>query len=474
MNVMKCTKIASKIQSDLVQLIDQYPLVHPIVQAVHAAGGRTLLVGGAVRDLLLGKLTKDLDIEVHGIMLEQLESILSQFGPVDLVGKSFGVLRLHNVDIDWSVPRADSAGRKPLVHIDESMSIKKAFERRDLTINAMGIDLVTFELIDPFGGAADLQAHRLCAPNLELFAQDPLRFFRVMQFIGRFEMEPDEALNQCCARMSLVDVSRERIAVEFEKLLLQSKEPSRGIRWLAQIRRLADVLPELYETIGVEQDPGWHPEGDVFEHTMQALDASVRITYDNEYEMLVLRYAALCHDLGKATTTKIIDGRWRSLGHEKESAVLSKRMLKRIVMKFDLIDDVSLLAAHHMAPGQFIKLNAGLAAYKRLALKLMPRMNLHILADLACADKQGRNPHSREPLRALPDFFEPFLAQARKAQVEFFPEKPVLEGRDLIGIIPPGPALGELLKRAYTIQIEEGITDKLVLKERVLAQPLKR
>jgi len=461
-------KMDSKTQNSLENLLRNYPLLSVISKAIIEAGGRVLLVGGAVRDLLLEKAVKDIDIEVYNIALEQLEILLSNWGPVDLVGKSFGVLRLHNLAVDWSIPRSDSAGRKPTVLFDPHFPIEKAFERRDLTINAMGIDLHTYELIDPFNGRADLASHRLRSPNINLFVQDPLRFFRVMHFIGRFEMEPDEELNNCCTYMVVTHVSSERIAGEFEKLLLLSRQPSRGIRWLAKIGRLADILPEVYQLCGVPQEQAWHPEGDVFEHSMQALDAAACVQQPTDYEMLVLRYAALCHDLGKALTTKCEGGVWRSIGHEIVGAKLSRTLLHRICQKLDLIDDVALLVRHHMAPVLFVKGEAGSAAYKRLAKSLMPRMNLQMLAQLACADHQGRNPLSHEPLKIVSDQVKIFMEKAEQAAVMHTAEKPILQGRDLLDLIPPGPALGVLLKKAYEIQIEEGITDKDELKRRVV------
>ena len=251
---MKLTKIAPDVQSLLQKLLEQQPLVKKIVAEIAKKNGKALLVGGAVRDLLLGLPTKDLDIEIHGLPLDQLQEILSQFGPVSIVGKSFGVLRLHSLDpafaqdelrrtgIDWSLPRADSAGRHPEVIIDPNMNFADAFKRRDLTINAMGIDLNTYELIDPWNGYADLKAGILRAPDEKLFMEDPLRLFRVMQFIGRFEMQPDKELNAICSKMSFKGISVERIEAEFDKLLLKSKRPSLGIRWLREIGRLHTVF----------------------------------------------------------------------------------------------------------------------------------------------------------------------------------------------------------------------------------------
>src|SRR5579863_6797902 len=405
----------------------QYDKVHAIVAVISNNKGRALLVGGAVRDMVMGRTVKDIDIEVYGLSEQQLENILKQFGPVSLVGKAFGVLRLHGLDVDWSLPRADSPGRKPTVVIDPFMSVEVAARRRDLTMNAMALDLVTDELIDPCNGMSDIKNKILRTPDPSFFIQDPLRFYRVMQFIGRFEMFPDDELNTLCKEMDIAHVSRERVEEEFKKLLLYSARPSHGIRWLQQIGRLHDVLPELAATVGVPQNPQWHPEGDVFEHSMQALDAAAIIVkkYDNSFDQLMLLYAALCHDLGKALTTKEVDGVIKSIGHENESEWLGKKMMKRITHNQDLIETVASLVLYHMMPLQFITGKAKLSAYKRLASKLHCKVTMLKLADLCLADKQGRNGKSHEPLTN--DFEDriQFLEKMKEADVCYAPIEPV-------------------------------------------------
>lgn len=458
------------IQRRLALVLNKYPLVIKIAHAIDRLGGRTLLVGGAPRDLVLGVVVKDLDIEVHGLSIESVETVLRSYGPISVVGKSFGVLRVHGLDVDWSLPRIDTAGRKPQVSIDPSMSLKQAFMRRDVTMNAMGIDLITGEFIDFFGGLQDIHDKVLRVPNADLFTEDPLRFYRVMHFVGRFEMVPDEQLNSLCASMDISAVSVERIEQEFEKLLLKSRRPSLGIRWLQDRGRLVDIVPELAVLQGVPQDPQWHPEGDVFEHSMQALDACAhRGDGDDTQTTLISMYAALLHDIGKATTTQYRDGRWRSLGHEHAGALLVKQVLRRITNKKDLVSGVKQLVKYHMVPVQLVISDAPNASYKRLALKLAPYVTLHMLGLLFLADKRGRNAASCKPLTA--DFPEVtlFMQRCQQAQVLRTVEQPLLLGRDLLGLVVPGPEMGRLLKYAYDIQLDEGITDKELLKKRVLA-----
>jgi tRNA nucleotidyltransferase (CCA-adding enzyme) len=429
-------------------------------------GAQVLAVGGAVRDGFLGRPIKDLDCEVYGLSLSQLEELLGTFGPVSHVGKAFGVLRIHGLEVDWSVPRTDSVGRKPNVTLDATLSFKQAFMRRDLTINAMGIDLMTGDLIDPYQGLTDLQNNILRAPNVDTFVEDPLRLFRVMQFISRFAMGVDVSLNAVCATMDVTGVSRERIEQEFKKMLLLAGQPSLGLRWLAEIGRIRDIFPELYALKDVPQRSDYHPEGDVFEHTMQALDAAAIIakTYTMDYEKLVLMYAALCHDIGKPYTTVWDQNRWRSPGHAHAGVPIARTFLRRITREIKLIKTVCTLVEHHMAPGEFVHSTASDGAYKKLATQLYPYTDIRTLTHLAQADTRGRNPDSQKPL----DYYEPridqFYERAQSLGVLDAPESPVLQGQDLFDICQPGPQLGVLLKRAYAYQIKHGIRDPQRLK----------
>ncbi len=484
----------------ITQIYQKYPELKTIIaQLTRIAGVRVLLVGGAVRDILLGETAlKDLDLEVYGLTVAQLETELRKFGTVILVGQAFGVLRLAHLNVDWSLPRSDSVGRKPIVQVDPNLNFHAAFRRRDLTINAMGVDLATGELIDLYGGQQDLKHKILRAVDPELFGEDPLRFFRVMSLMGRFEFQPDLVLNNLCKTMDLTKISRERIEQEFQKLFLKSQRPSLGIRWLQTIGRLEEILPELYNTVGVPQNIKWHPEGDVFEHTMQALDAviydlagdsnnnlqSLEITNINSVNKnnfidnfvssaelrVLLCWAAICHDLGKAVTTKLIDGLYRSFGHEVAGVELSKKLLKRITEQKDLLKIVPKLVLYHMRPGQYVTQKVRASTYKKLALQLAPDASLLLLAQLAWADRAGRNGDgSQIPLKTVDQEILDFMARARELEIISKPELPVLTGQDLLALnlATAGPELGKLLARAYDIQITQGITDKAVLLQKL-------
>ncbi len=465
--VAKSTKVPETIQRSLALIRQQFPLIVKVVEEVSKEGGRAFLVGGAVRDILMGRAFHDIDIEIHGISLPKLERILGQFGHVRTVGKAFGVLRIDGQDIDWSIPRSDSKGRFPRVTLDEHMPLADACRRRDLTMNAMLIDLATGSLEDPFHGLEDLKAGVLRAPDPAFFVEDPLRFYRVMQFIGRFEMMPDIALSDVCKTMDLSAVSKERIYQEFEKLFLASQRPSLAFKWLNHIGRLEELLPELYATKGVPQNPEYHPEGDVFEHSMQAVDGAAQVLYSTDDERLVMVLAALCHDFGKVETTKLVEGVLRSYGHEIAGVPLADDFLSRVSGKTFLKKPVTRLIRYHMVPVSMVKNNAGPGAYKKLARNLFP-ISIRKLAQLAIFDKSARNPEKGKPLADCPEpLIEQFFLNAQRFGVLDQPELPLLTGKDFAGEIPEGPALGALLDRAYELQLEKGITSKDELKELV-------
>lgn len=461
------------IESTIRQVILQDHSTDLIIKAIDKAGGVAYAIGGAVRDILLQEIKNiplqihDVDIEVHGLSYEQLEEILRNFGPVSFVGKSFGVLKLHGSQIDFALPRTDSAGRKPAVEINPFMGIEIALKRRDLTINAMAINLHTFELIDPFGGCKDLQGGILRSPDITFFPEDPLRFFRVMQFIGRFEMYPNQELQNVCKNMDISQISLERIENEFYKLVMMSKRPSLGIRWLENCGRLKEILPELYNTIETKQEHDWHPEGSVFEHSMQAVDAAARFTYKDRNQRVIGLYAALCHDLGKVVTTIYKDGRLRSPGHDEAGVPLSKKMLSRITSRKDILKIVPMLVKKHMQPANFVKLNAGIGAYKRLAAFFGTIVTIDQLVLVCYADRQGRNPESHIPFETLDPQITEFKRRAEEYGVLFGPEEPLLSGKDVVQYIEPGPKMGRLLDEAYNLQINENIRDKEELLKKI-------
>lgn len=461
------TRINQLIQRTIANIIEKYPLLPSIVNDIKKAGGRSFLVGGAVRDMILEVPIKDIDIEIHGLSFDKIETILGLYGVVNYIGKSFGVLRLERISIDWSLPRLDASGRKPHVIIDPHLSIENAFIRRDLTINAMGIDLVSGDFIDPFNGLTDLKNCILRSPDPSFFIEDPLRFFRVMQFVGRLNMWPNEELNKLCRTMKLTNISQERIHNELYKLLIKSVRPSLGFRWVKELGRLHELFPELGCLVGLKQDAHWHPEGDVFEHTMQTLDAAARFIITNEYEKMIILLAALCHDLGKAKTTFVLEGKIRSLQHEKEGLPFTISLLKRITKIKSFKEPIKKLVRYHLMPGQLILQNSSAAAFKKLAFKLAPEVTMFMLALVAYADKYGRNAQASIPLDGKIEEINLFIERCKELNILHGIEKPILTGADLLTFIKPGPQIGKLLERAYLYQITQGISCKKKLINRI-------
>src|ERR1041385_8547511 len=257
-----------------------------LARAIHEAGGRALLVGGCVRDALMGAQPKDCDLEVYNLDAARVREILDQFGPVNVVGESFTVYKLGN-HVDVSIARRErksGRGHKGFViEGDPAMTVAEATRRRDFTINAILHDPLTGELIDPYEGRRDLEQHVLRAVSSETFAEDSLRVLRAAQFAARFEFDVSPETVELCRGIDLSDLPAERIWGEMEKLLLQARHPSVGLEWLHKLGALEKLFPEIQSLIGVPQDPEWHPEGDVFVHTQLAIDRARELIRPEEH-----------------------------------------------------------------------------------------------------------------------------------------------------------------------------------------------
>ena len=446
------------------------PLLGEIAAAVRDAGGRAVVVGGWVRDHLLGIRSKDVDVEVFGLDVARLESLLAGFGKVHAVGRAFGVFRVGDVDVDFSLPRRDSKrgpGHRGFdVAPDPSLDFEQAARRRDLTVNSIGIDPLTAEVLDPHGGREDLERRVLRATDPERFSEDPLRGLRVAQLAARLEMAPDDELIALCRGLDLDELSGERVFEEFRKLLLRAAKPSLGFRVLEDTGLLR-FFPELDALRGVPQDPEWHPEGDVWTHTLMVLD--VAATLRGAGEDLTLMFGALCHDLGKPATTKPIGGRIRSRGHDVAGIAPTRALLGRMRAPGALVDRVAALVEHHLAPALFIGNGAAAKGYRRLARKLeRAGVSMELLVRVARADHLGRT--TDDALAGRFDAGDAFLAAARACSVEHAAPRDVVLGRHLIGRgLQPGPGFGTILERCREAQDETGWTDPERILDRVLA-----
>jgi tRNA nucleotidyltransferase (CCA-adding enzyme) len=434
-----------------------------IATAVRDAGGRALIVGGWVRDRLRGHPSKDVDLEVFGISQERLGSLLAPFGRVEPVGQSFPVYKVVATpgvgDIDVALPRRESKqgrGHKAfVVQGDPSMSIEEAARRRDFTINAIAWDPLTDVYEDPFNGRADLDRHVLRAVDEQTFADDSLRVLRAIQFAARFEFSLTDDTAALCQNIALDDLPSERIWGEMEKLLLQAEHPSIGLALALDLGTIDQLFPELRALVGCEQEPEWHPEGDVWTHTLMVVDKAHALNRDlDRPRSITVMLSALCHDIGKPATTEVIDGRIRSMEHEEAGVEPARRVLDRLnihtIDGFDVRGQVLGLVAQHLKPGAFHKAgNVTDGAFRRLAQKV----DLELLARLARADCLGRT--GTFDCSAMDWFIE----RARRLGVEHQPPPSLLLGRHVVALgVAPGPRVGAILKQVYEQQLDGAVT----------------
>jgi len=434
------------------------PLAEAIAREAAARGGRALIVGGWVRDRLLGRASKDIDVEVFGLAPDRLREMLTRFGPVNAVGESFTVYKVGGIDI--SLPRRDSktgpGHRGFTVDGDPSMSVAEAARRRDFTINAIALDPLTGEYNDPFDGRRDLEARILRAVDPRTFADDSLRVLRAVQFAARFECELEPGTRTLCERIPLDDLPAERIWGEIEKLLLQARRPSIGLRLALDLGVIHRLFPEIEALVGCPQEPEWHPEGDVWVHTLMVADEARSRIDDLEHpRQVTVMLGALCHDLGKPPTTAVIDGRIRSMDHEQAGVTPTVRLLDRLnvhsIAGFDVRGQVLGIVAHHLKPLSFFKAvpRAGDGAFRRLALKV----DLELLARVAQSDCLGRD--GSFDCAGI----QWFLERARALGVEHEAPAPLLMGRHLLALgVQPGPQLGAILRQVYEQQLDGRIT----------------
>lgn len=433
------------------------PLVKRIAEAVQQQGGRAFLVGGAVRDGLLGLTAKDADLEVYGISADSLERLARQFGKVHLVGKQFAILHLttDTGPIELSLPRTESKtgpGHKGFeVKADPNLAHADASRRRDFTVNAMLQDPLNGEMIDPWNGKRDLQRGVLRHVS-PAFAEDPLRALRAARFVARFGWRIDAQTSELCRSLDLSELPIERLEQEWRGILLDSKLPGRGLLALELVGALR-LFPEIRALRGVPQDPIWHPEGDVLNHTALCLDAAVAVR-DQMEDPWIEMLAVLAHDFGKAFTTVFERARWRSPAHDILAVPVVEEFVARITRQLGVAEPVAALVREHLRPSQlyYARENVSSAAIRRLAT----RVSIPALVRVAWADSAGRSEEVPHPW--LPG--EWLLQQAAQLGVEDRAPKPLLQGRHLIEIgLKPSPHFGLMLQAAFEAQLEGEFTD---------------
>lgn len=436
--------------------------LRPIAEALAARGGRAWVVGGFVRDRLLGRAPGDLDVEVLGLDAAALEAVLAGFGRVRSFGRAFAVWQVDGLAAQFSLPRRDSLESPP----EPALSFAEAARRRDLTVNAIGLDPLTGELADPLGGRADLASGTLRAADPARFADDPLRGLRVAQLAARLGFRPDAELLGLCRGLDLAGQPGDRLKGELDKLLLDAPRPGVGMELLRETGLLR-FFPELAALVGVPQDPVWHPEGDVWVHNNLALDAAAALRAGDADDP-ALMYAVLCHDLGKPATTREEDGRLRSRGHDVAGVVRTRQLLGRLRASNELVARVEALVRHHLAPELLHAQGAKVGAYRRLVRQLdAAGVSPQLLERVARADHLGRTTSDARAGRfPAGDHFLALLGDLELAG----PRPPdAVRGAHLLALgVERGPGLGRLLARCRAVQDETGWTDPEAILARVL------
>ena len=439
-----------------------------VLQAVRKIG-RPRVVGGCVRDWLLGLEPKDFDVEVPGVNFETLHRVLAPFGATDVVGRSFGVikLRLDGVEYDFSLPRRESktgsGHRGFLVEPEPNLSDSEAAARRDFTVNAIAYDPFIGTLIDPHGGERDLRA-RVLRHTSAAFTEDPLRVLRAFQLAARFDftLAPETVALCRSIKASCAELPVERIWGEWAKWAEKSKKPSRGLEVLRETEWLGH-FPEIAALVGTPQDPEWHPEGDVFVHTRHCCDALVHL-YDWQSsapaQRRVLLFAVLAHDFGKPATTVQAERhgrlRWVSPGHEPAGGPLAETFLRRIGSPLEAIAYVRPLVVNHLVHHHG-NIEFSDTSVRRLARRLAPA-SIDQLCAVMRADHDGRPPlHSPETLHRI----DALQQKARALALAETAPQPLVLGRHLLALgRKPGPDFKPLLDAAFEAQIDGAFADE--------------
>ena len=448
-------------------------ILEDILKDLQEIGATPIIVGGSVRDFFLNIPVKDYDIEIFGIdSLETIQKSLEKFASVKLVGKSFGVLtlRVNEYDFDFALPRIEkkigNTHQDFEIITNANLSFKEAAIRRDFTINAIGYDFCTKDFLDPFNGINDLKNRVLKYIDDKTFIEDSLRVYRAIQFSARFDFSLDEKTFELCKKIvqnnELHFLPKERIYEEFKKLFLKSSKPSIGFELLKDLGVLK-YFPELKALISCVQDPIYHPEGDVWIHTMMCLDELSRILKEenivDEYRKLYLFYAILCHDFGKPFCTKEINGKITSHKHESLGIEPTISFLSKLTNEKKFIEIVSSLVKNHLIPFQLYLAESSLKAIKRLSLKV----NIEDLCLVCLADCLGRTILDKEK---CPKATSWVLNKAKELDIHNEPIKPIVQGRDLIELgFKPSDKFKEILEFAFDLQIDENMKKDEIIKK---------
>ncbi|MFH8978286.1 CCA tRNA nucleotidyltransferase [Streptomyces sp. NPDC017890] len=442
------------------------PVADDLARRFQEAGFSLALVGGSVRDALLGRLGNDLDFTTDARPQDVLKIVRPWADAVWEVGIAFGTVGAQKVARDGDTDRSfqievttyrseayDRTSRKPEVSYGDS--IEEDLVRRDFTVNAMAVALPEKKFIDPHGGLDDLAARVLRTPGApeDSFSDDPLRMMRAARFAAQldFEVAPEvvAAMKDMAGRIDIV--SAERVRDELNKLVLSS-HPREGLSLLVETGLAERVLPEL-PALRLERDEH-HRHKDVYDHTLIVLEQAMAL--ENEGPDLTLRLAALLHDIGKPRTRRFEkDGRVSFHHHEVVGAKMTKKRMTALKYSNDLVKDVSRLVELHLrfhgyGTGEWT--DSAVRRYVRDAGPLLDRLH-----KLTRSDCTTRNKRKASALSRAYDGLEERIAQLQE-QEELDAIRPDLDGNQIMDIlgIRPGPAVGQAYKHLLELRLENG------------------
>lgn len=411
-------------------------LAHSVIAKLRAAGHQAYLVGGCVRDLLLGVKPKDFDVATDA----RPDRIMDLFPRSGRVGAHFGVVLVRDVfdQVEVATFRSDHTyedGRHPEFVQFES-DPRQDVLRRDFTINGMMMDPVTGEVLDFAGGRADLQ-HRVVRaigdPDTR-FGEDHLRLLRAVRFAARlgFEIAVSTFESMCRNHALILKVASERIRDELVRILTEGGA-RRGFELLDASGMLTDILPEVTAMKGVAQPPEYHPEGDVWTHTLMLLEQM-------DHPTATLALGALLHDVGKPATFQVAD-RIRFNGHVEEGVRIAHTILHRLRFSRDEMEQVEALVANHMRFKDVHRMKDSTLKRFLRTPDFAEHLELHRL-DVMSSNRNLEN--YKLARRKLEEFTEDHLAPP-----------PLINGADLIGAgYEPGPLFSEILEAVEDAQLE--------------------
>ena len=435
-------------------------MAEKIAASVSEAGGSTYYVGGYVRDKLLGIDNKDIDIEIHGISPEKLADILDSLGKRTEMGASFGIYGLRGYDLDIAMPRKEEAtgrGHKDFtVYVDPYLGTYKAALRRDFTMNALMQDVLTGKVVDHFGGVEDLHKGVLRHVNSKTFVEDPLRVLRAAQFAARFDFTLAPETVELAKAMDLSTLASERIFGELEKALLKAERPSVFFREMSRMEQMTLWFPEVEQLKGIEQNPVYHPEGDVYIHSMQVLDRAA-LYREQTKDPMGFMLSALVHDFGKITATKTTEKGIQAIGHETEGLPLVETFIRRLTNEVGLRKYVLNMTRLHMRPNRLAADRSRLQATNRMFDESVDPRGLLLLAkcDRSLAQCTEMICEETAFLEERLELFETIMA------------RPYVMGADLVKAgLKPGPAFSDVLSFAHSLRLSG------VEKEKALPQVL--